>query len=184
MKNNLLPKQSIFNIVRLTVVIACGVLAGNYMLASPAQAVTISQPILEINAAPGETIYQLEQLYDDAKKGITVYPWVYNFTENPDREGSAIVLTDPADLQPDREWIKYDASRVDLPADGSLVDFPYRIEVPANGEPGTHLISLVFRSRPPTQEDLDGTTVYIGSTVATNIFLKVSGRIVDLINVE
>lgn len=158
------------------------ILIGAGLTATPAKAVTISQLTVEINTQPGETVEQLVQLYDDSLQGVIVYPWVYNFTEDPHKEGAALVLTDPKDLKPDRQWVKFAGNRVELPADGSLVDFPYRIEVPPGAEPGSHLISLVFRSRPPTPEELRGSTVLIGTNVVTNIFLKVAGATIDKID--
>lgn len=152
--------------------------------ASQAQAVTISQLNLEVNADPGDTIDQVVQVYDDSKSGVTVFPWVYNFTQDPSREGSALILTDPKDLKPDRAWIKFDQPLVTLPADGTLVDFPYRIEVPADAEPGTHLISLVFRTRAPQDAEEEGTEVIIGANVALDIFLKVSGITLDSIDAD
>lgn len=150
---------------------------------SPSGAVTISQLNVEINAKPGEIIQQTIKLYDDSLSGVTVYPWVYNFTEDPQKEGSVLVLTDQKDFKPDRAWIQFDQPSVALPADGSLVDFPYRIVLPPNAEPGTHLLSLVFRTRPATQET-EGSTVYIGTNVASNIFLRVAGTTIDDLSVE
>lgn len=153
-------------------------------MAKPGQAVTISQLIVEINARPGETVEQLIQLYDDALTGVTVFPSVLNFTEDPNREGSALVLTDPADLKPDRDWIKYDVEQLTLPAEGTLVDFPYRIEVPEDAEPGTHLLSIVFQTRPQESEKSEGSVIYISANVVTNIFLKVTGATIDKIDAE
>jgi len=113
-------------------------------------------------------------------QGLPVYPVVYNFIEDPTLPGTALVVTDPADLKPDREWVKFVAEKIDLPADGSRVQFPYRIEIPKDGEPGTHLISLVFRTLPPQIEG-ERTTVAVGTNVAANIFLKVSGATIDAI---
>lgn len=166
------------------VLIIAGILVGSLILVKPAGAVTISQPIVEINADPGETIEQTVQLYDDSMQGVAVYPWVYNFTEDASHEGSVQLLTKPADLKPDRAWVTFDTNRLELPADGSLVSFPYRLELPDNAEPGTHLIALTFRSRPPMAEEQEGSIVYVGSNVVTSIFLKVSGDIVDKIEAD
>jgi len=150
----------------------------------PAHAVTISQLLPEFTAKPGDTIEQVVQLYDDSMQGVTVYPTVYNFTADPDKEGAVLILTDPKDFRPDREWLKFDQTEVTLPEAGTLVDFPYRIEVPKNAEPGTHLISLVFQTKPVLDPDQRGAAVYIGSNVATNIFLKVLGTTIDQIELD
>jgi flagellar basal body-associated protein FliL len=138
---------------------------------------------MEFNAKPGETLQQTVKLYDDAMEGVTVYPWVYNFTDDPQKEGAVLVQADPKDFKPDRAWIVFDQPSVTLPADGLLVDFPYRIVLPQNAEPGTHLISLVFRTRPAPKES-EGTMVYIGTNVATNIFLRVAGSTIDKLEVN
>jgi flagellar basal body-associated protein FliL len=148
-----------------------------------AKAVTISELNVEINADPGQTIERTVKIYDDSKTGTTVYPWVFNFTGDPTKEGAAIVQYDTSLSKPDTAWIKFDQPSVSLPADGSLVDFKYRIVLPADAEPGTHLLSLVFRSQPPPQ-DAQGTTVYIGANVVANIFLRVSGTTIDKLEVD
>ncbi len=197
------------------------------LFATPVQAVTISQINVELVLRPGETIEQLVQLYDESFTGATVYPVVYNFTADPDSEGSALILTDPKDLKPDRAWVQWSKEEIvaanvvegeegvdveadedieggsdedaeeetelgygqedvalKLPVEGTLYDFPYRIEVPQDAEPGTHLISLVFQLKPAEQIDSVGSAVYIGSNVATNIFVKVLGATIDDIDVE
>lgn len=159
------------------IIVATGALT---VSASASRAVTISELNVEISAEPGQAYQRNVELYDETLSGATVYPVVLNFREDPDREGSAVVLTDPADLKPDREWVKFDTDRVELPADGSFVSFPYRIEVPEKAEPGTHLLSLVFKLQPPSAEG--DTTVAIGSNVAANLFLKVAGATKDAIS--
>jgi hypothetical protein len=149
--------------------------------AAKAGAVTISELNVELNADPGETIERVIELYDDSRQGVTVYPAVYNFEEDPALPGSATVLTNPADLKPDREWVKYDVEKIDLPADASRVQFSYRIVLPNDAEPGTHLISLVFRTLPP-EANPNSTSVAIGTNVAANLFVKVTGATVDAID--
>jgi len=95
-----------------------GILALGALLVSwgrPAHAVTISQLLPEFTAKPGDTIEQVVQLYDDSMQGVTVYPTVYNFTADPDKEGAVLILTDPKDFRPDREWLKFDQTEVTLP---------------------------------------------------------------------
>lgn len=197
------------------------------LFAAPVKAITISQINVELVLRPGETTEQLVQLYDESFTGATVYPVVYNFTASPNSEGSALVLTDPKDLKPDRAWVKWSkeeitAANIDedegdveigtdegteaetegvvgeeieagygqedvplkLPVEGTLYDFPYRIEVPQGAEPGTHLISLVFQLKPAEQTITEGAAVYIGTNVATNIFVKVLGATIDDIEVD
>jgi len=184
------------------------------LLATPVKAITISQTNLELVARPGETIEQLVQLYDESYTGATVYPVVYNFTADPESEGSALILTDPKDLKPDHAWVKWSPTQltaedageeeevtedeeqtvpddlgqvetpITLPVEGTLADFPYWIEIPKDAEPGTHLISLVFQLKPAEQIDTEGAAIYIGSNVATNIFLKVLGVTIDDIEVD
>lgn len=157
------------------------VIIGSFFLtAQTAQAITITEFTVELNADPGETIARSVEIYDDALKGATVYPVVLNFRQDPEQEGVAQIITDPDQLKPDRTWMKYDVDHVDLPADGSRVPFPYRIEVPPDADPGTHLISLVFQTLPP--EASGETTVRISSQVVTNFFIKIAGATRDAID--
>jgi flagellar basal body-associated protein FliL len=180
---NIMKRGYLISMMRVSVFFAV-LLAGLWVIALPARAVTISELTVEINAQPGETIERTNQLYDDSLSGVTVYPWVLNFTEDPGREGSAMLIEDPKELKPDREWIKFDSNSIVLPADGTLVDFPYRIVLPRDAEPGTHLISIVYRTRPQPKNTAEGSTVYIGTNVVTSIFLRVAGTTIDQIEAE
>jgi len=82
------------------------------LFAAPVRAITISQLNVELVIRPGETIEQLVQLYDESFTGATVYPVVYNFTADPNSEGSALILTDPKDLKPDRAWVKWSKEEI------------------------------------------------------------------------
>lgn len=159
-----------------------GLAIGLFLASRTVGAVTISQLNIELNAKPGDVLTKTVDLYDDSLQGATVYPAVYNFTQDPVKEGTSLLLTDPKDLKPDREWLKFDQTQVDLPKDSSLISFPYRIELPANAEPGTHMIALVFQTKPPQAGD-QGVQVSIGTVVVSNIFLKVAGATVDSIDV-
>lgn len=160
-----------------------GISAMALFIGTGVKAVTISELNVEISADPGQTIERTVKIYDDSKTGATVYPWVFNFTADPNKEGAAIVQYDSKDLKPDRAWIKFDQPSINLPPDGSLVDFKYKIVLPADAEPGTHLLSLVFRSSPPPQ-DAQATTVYIGTNVVSDIFLRVSGTTIDKLEID
>lgn len=159
-----------------------GLVVGFLVASRAAGAVTISQLNIELTAKPGDILVRSVDLYDDSLQGSTVYPVVYNFAQDPTQEGSSLLLTDPKDIKPDREWVKFDQTQIDLPKDGSLVNFPYRIELPADAEPGTHLIALGFQTKPP-EAGTSGVQVSIGTIVVSNMFLKVAGATVDSIDV-
>jgi hypothetical protein len=157
------------------------VLLGSFTLIHPAQAVTITEHTLELNAKPGDVIERSLNLYDDKLKGVTVYASVSNFKPDPASEGSALLVTEPGELKPDRDWVKFDTNTVELPKSGDMIPFNYRIELPTNADPGTHLISLVFSTKPPSA-DTNSSVVSIGTNLLANIFLRVSGATIDSID--
>jgi hypothetical protein len=157
------------------------VLLGLAVFIQPAQAVTITEHTVELSAKPGDVIERKLNLYDDKLQGATIYTSVSNFKPDPDSEGSALLVTEPAELKPDREWVKLQADKVDLPKTGEMVPFTYRIELPADADPGTHLISLVFSTKPPPA-DPTSSTVSIGTNLLVNIFLRVGGATIDSVD--
>lgn len=104
---------------------------------------------------------------------------------NTDSLESAIEGSDET-VTADSELAGYGQEELPLtmPSDGTLFDFPYKIIIPQDAEPGSHLISLVFQTRPAENTATEGSAVYIGSNVAANIFLKVLGTTIDDIDVE
>jgi hypothetical protein len=159
------------------------VLGACLILVRPVSAVTITEHTVELNAQPGDTFERSMQLYDDSGQGAVVYPSIYNFKEDPAREGIALVVTDPNEFKADREWVKVPSDAITLPKEGTLVPFSYKIEVPADADPGTHLLSIVFSTKPP-EAGSNGTSVSIGTNVVTNIFLKIAGATVDSIEAD
>lgn len=156
---------------------------GLFWLSHSAGALTITQQNIELNAKPGDVITKVVDVYDESLAGLTVFPAAYNFRQDATLEGSSLLITDPADMTPDHEWLKFDIDKIELPKDATLVPLTYRIEVPPDAEPGTHLIALAVRTTPPEISG-EGVKVTIGTIVASNIFLKVAGATVDSIDVD
>lgn len=100
-------KKSFFSLLTVAILLVASI-----FISQPAESITISQINLEIVAKPGETIEQLVQIYDETLSGATVYPIVYNFTESPVAEGASQLITDPAELKPDRLWVKWSPGEI------------------------------------------------------------------------
>lgn len=150
---------------------------------SKAKALTITEYMVELNANPGDSFERKMNLYDDTKQGATVYVSTANFAEDPSKEGYPLIIAYPAEFKPDKEWIKLERDQLEIPNTGEMVSFIYKIEVPNNAEPGTHMISIVFETRPPAAK-AEGTTVSLSSRLVDNIFLRVGGATIDSLEAE
>lgn len=169
--------------IKKILIILIVIITGIIVWIPRAKALTITEYMVELNADPGEVFERKMKLYDDARQGATVYISTANFMEDPDKEGTALVITDPKELKPDREWIKLEKDQLDIPATGEMVSFIYKIEIPKDAEPGTHLISIVFGTEPPEAKP-EGTTVSLSTHVADLIFLRVAGATIDSLEAE
>jgi hypothetical protein len=134
-----------------------------------AQAVTLSPPIVEINAKRGEAVAQVVKLYNEGDAPITVTPSVQSF--RPKNEtGTPEIYDDKSglDLQ---GWITAPVKTVIQP--GERKSFALNIDVPASADPGGHYAVVLWGVAPG---EVTGTTpLSINGQVGTLVLVRVEG---------
>ncbi|HBV57945.1 MAG TPA: hypothetical protein DEB73_01620 [Candidatus Magasanikbacteria bacterium] len=137
--------------------------------AVPANALSLSPALVEVNAEPGETLIQKMRLFNETNQTITVYPGLENF--QPQKDSSQPKFLGDSDPFGAARWIEMSVKQVTLKS-GEAKDILLRIKVSALAEPGGHYAALFWSNQP-------GKNLGIGSAsrVASLFLFKVKGTI-------
>lgn len=153
-------------LVLLGVMIGVGVIGYH-----SAKALTLVPPSLEYKTAPGQTIDGVVKLINNENRTLVLTPSTANFgakdeTGDPDFKFGA----PPEDLA---SWIKIDTTTVTLDL-GETKEIPFKIEVPANADPGGHYAGIFFSSGGTAS---GGGQIGVQSKLGSLIILTVDGNI-------
>ncbi len=134
-------------------------------------ALTLVPPSLEYKTAKGQTIDGVVKIINNENRTLVLTPSTANFgakdeTGDPDFKFDA----PSADLA---SWIKIDTASVTLEL-GETKEIPFKIEVPANAEPGGHYAGIFFASGGSAA---GGGQIGVQSKLGSLVILTVDGNI-------
>ena len=150
--------------------------------AQEADAVTLSlsPQIINVSANPGEdTITNVVRITNGGELPIELETIPKNIL--PTGEEGAVDLTEDQTSYSLAEWITVDPERVNV-APGDTQDFTVSIDVPANGEPGGHFGTVVFKTVPPPG-DQGAAAAQVSQEIAPVILVSVAGDITEELNI-
>ena len=152
------------------------------VLAQQADAITLSlsPQIINVSANPGEdTISNVVRLTNGGDTPLEIETVPKNIT--PSGEEGAVDLTEEQTTYSLAEWISVEPSKINL-APQTTQDFVINIDVPADGEPGGHFGTVVFKTVPP--ESTDGAAAaLVSQEIAPVILVSVAGDITEELNI-
>lgn len=134
---------------------------------------SVSPPILEITANPGEKFTNVFKLTNSSDSAVLIESIPSNF--NPVGEEGAVSLTDDDSTYAIAEWTTVEPSTKLLAARSSQ-EFKVTIDVPNNAEPGSHFGAIVFKSIPPENETA---AALISQEIAPVVLVKLAGDITE-----
>ena len=135
-------------------------------------AITVSPPIIEFDARPGDTIVDTIKLYNETTEPQTLSGAVQTFKAL--NETGAPSFLPPEESTDLATWLKLDESTVTLKAD-ERKDILFSINVPADAEPGGHFAGILWT--PSGTTTLQGSGVGITVKTGTLILVRVAGDI-------
>ncbi len=141
---------------------------------SSVDALTISPPLLEIIANPGEKIEEeIKVICDPGEENIPFFPSVANFgAKGEGGEPDFFEEERPYSLAP---WIKIDRSPIVFSEKRRRINVPFTIDIPEEAEPGGHYGVIFFSREPEIREE--AVTLGIGGKLGALILVKVTGEI-------
>ncbi len=149
----------------------------------PAEGLSISPPIIELTLNPSQSYNQSIRLTNPTKNLIEVYPTVMNFgAQGESGEPAFYPATSESAKYSLANWVKFDQNKIALMPE-QVVEWTYRVDVPADVEPGGHYGVVFFGSQPP--EPVAKTTqVAISSMVGALILGRTGGEITETGSIE
>lgn len=140
-------------------------------IASPAFALTVSPPRVEITGDPGTTLQGKIELFNEQEGTRTFFTTFENF-EPSGESGAPRFIGAKNDLA---TWIKT-ADKVVLES-GKRSIVPFSITIPKSAEPGGHFAAIFFGSQAPGVEG--GGQVSVGGKIGVLVLLRVSGEVAE-----
>ena len=137
-----------------------------------ASAITISPPIIEFDARPGDTIVDTIKLYNETTETKILNGAVQTFKAL--NETGAPSFLSPEESTDLATWLKLDEATITL-ASEERRDILFSINVPADAEPGGHFAGILWT--PTGTTTLEGSGVGVTVKTGTLILVRVAGEI-------
>ncbi len=150
-------------------VITILLLAGVFILAFQAYALTISPVKFEISGDPGQTLHGELKLFNEQDETNTFYSSFENF-EARGEAGVPFFLPEKVGLA---TWIKAQEQITLKPKEEKTI--PFSIQIPQNAEPGGHFAAILWGTTPA--QAIEAGQVAVGGRLGVLILLRVSGEV-------
>jgi len=155
------------------VVFTASVLPGVAHADNAGQAFSISPPLLNLQANPGQTVTARITLTNISSSPMVMSAQANDFAAKDETGSPNIILnTNKTVAYPLRTWIQLPASFTLTPKQTRTIDIP--IAVPKSGEPGGHYGVIRFTGAP---ESASGSNVSLSASIGTLVLLQVSGNV-------
>ncbi|MCX6746075.1 MAG: hypothetical protein NTX00_03605 [Candidatus Parcubacteria bacterium] len=146
-------------------------LAVGLLIPMASSAVTVSPPIIELDAAKGDVVNQSIKVRNESAVAVTYYLSAERFVAGGEA-GQPAFTGEDVDLA---TWIKFPFQSITVPA-GATVEVPFSIIVPNYAGPGGHY-AAIFLSTAPPEAAKAGSQVSIASRIGTLVLVKIAGEI-------
>jgi hypothetical protein len=154
-------------------ILFAAVLVACLLLPVASSAVTISPPIIELNASKGDVINQSLKVRNESTRAAIYYLSSEKFVAAGEG-GTPQFVTSGEDVDL-ASWIKFPSDSITIPA-GATVEVPFTITVPSYAGPGGHY-AAIFLSTVPPKATAGGSSVSIASKIGSLILVKIAGEI-------
>ena len=154
-------------------------IAGLLLIPASGNALTVSPPIIELDANRGDIITQAIKVRNESQTNVTYYLTTERFVASgeggaPEFKGEDVGLA---------SWIKFGGVQsITIPA-GETIELPFTVEVPNFASAGGQY-AAIFLSNIPPEKDTKASGVSIASRVGIMVFVKIAGDIKEEAKVE
>lgn len=143
-----------------------------------AGAVTISPPVLELEANPGETIQTKVKLYNETDENIYLNGYVQIFQPKGE-SGEAAVLSPEIGSQA-ADWLKLPLNAAVLRPD-EIIEVPLYVVIPKTADVGGYYLAVTWEV---SGSELKSDQLGINSKAANLVLLKVKGQALEKLSIS
>jgi hypothetical protein len=140
-------------------------------------AVTVSPPILEIDASKGQVITQSIKVRNEGADSVTYYLEAQKFIAAGESGAPQFVAGTAEDVDL-ASWIKFNYDNITIPG-GQSAEVPFSIVVPSYAGPGGHYAAIFLSTVPPEAKEA-GSQVAIASRIGTLVLVKIAGEVKEV----
>jgi hypothetical protein len=155
------------------------VLSSTFTHAQEGLTFTVTPPLFQVNLDPGTTWSSTIRVVNGNPYGMTIYADPVSFEPEGEEGRPRIILTENAfegdTPQGLASWIQVPQVALNVGGEQTY-EIPITIEVPDDASPGGHYAAVLIGNRAP-QTTVEGGTVNVASSIASLIFLTVSGDV-------
>ena len=146
-------------------------LAKNIFAADSGRAFTLSPPIFELRANPGDRLSEVVSVFNSGDDDIALAATLENLKPMGEK-GQVQVIGDSGEGLPSlKDWIKIKNGSVGLKK-GETKNLDFSIDVPGNAEPGSHFATILFGT---TGTNPSGSGSQVSQKIGTLVLLTVAG---------
>lgn len=157
----------------LSLVVAFIVL-GALVMPLAGNALTVSPPIIEIEAKKGDIINQVLKVKNESSENAVYYLSSQKFIA-ANESGQPSFVEGKAEDVDLASWIKFGITSITIPA-GQTVELPFSIVVPQFAGPGRHYAAIFLGTVPPDTK-AEASQVAVASRVGALVLVKIAGEI-------
>ncbi|MDF1498824.1 MAG: hypothetical protein P1P85_05760 [Patescibacteria group bacterium] len=150
-----------------------------------AKAISISPPVMEIEANSGDSIERVIEVGNGTDQERSYSIGVKKFEITGEEGMQSFISVEGDDDFGLTSWIKYEDEKIVVPPMGSN-KFVFTIDVPENADSGGHYASIYFDTGTPTEdESSDGNSkVGVAAQIHSLILVRISGEIIEKAEIE
>ena len=137
---------------------------------------TITPPIFELKANPGDQLNDVISIYNNGSKGLDIYTVVENLKPIGEKGQVQIVFDEDEPLPSLKSWITIENSDFSV-GPGETENIPFKINVPGNAEPGGHFVSILFGTT--QNEMIGGSGSKVSQKIGSLVFITVAGDVTE-----
>lgn len=153
--------------------------ANNVVAADSGRAFTITPPIFELTANPGDKLSEVVSVFNSGNDDISIASTVENLKPMGE-QGQVQVIGDSGEGLPTlKDWIKIKEGSFTL-AKSATKNVTFNINVPGNAEPGGHFVTILFGT---TASASGGTGSAVSQKIGTLVLLTIAGQAKELAEV-
>jgi len=165
-------------ILKLFFVCVCSVFLTNY--ASANQTITITPTLFNAKVVPGQIWSSNIKVVNPNNYPLTIYAESVNFFSD-DETGRPFFtpkLLNEAPQNTLAEWVVINSNAIVIQK-GQSITLPFSIKIPNDAPPGGHYAAITVGTKPPEISRTDQSLVTASQVVASLLFIKVDGDIVE-----
>ncbi|HCC04846.1 TPA: hypothetical protein DEP58_00895 [Patescibacteria group bacterium] len=141
---------------------------------------TIAPPLFQINLQPGETWSSYITVVNNNQYDLSLFADPVLFRPSGE-SGSPVFITPTAESEESSTlagWITVPQEAFSIVREQTY-KLPLTITVPNDAAPGGHYAAILIGNRSPEGRGVEGNTVNVTSSIASLIFLSVSGDVIE-----